>query len=172
MKRIDFVNNFSKRLHFSLENKGYFSSRSKGRVDISQLAKITGVSYQMARKYILGLAMPEYHIISIIAKWLEVSPSWLLFGEEEIIKQDKYKSKSLIEIESEFLGYILKKCVVLFPPIKESEKIMNFIAGIIYDASHLDADNKTVLKIIDMMLSSAIQLADIENEKRTNAGKY
>ena len=40
------------------------------------------------------------------------------------------------------------------------------MVGVIYDASHLNADKKTILKIIDMMLSSAIQLSEINKEKK------
>lgn len=165
MERADFVNNFSKRLNSLLQKEGYTSHRSKAGVEINELAKVAGVSYQMARKYALGLALPDYHIIPKIAKWLNVSSSWLLFGEKELIVPE-HKSSSLIEIESNLLKYILLKCAVLFPPANETEKIVNYIVGVIYDASHINADNKTILKIIDMMLSSAIQLSNINIGKR------
>jgi len=165
MVRADFVNNFSKRLNTLLQKKGYTSTRSKAGIQIHQLAQAAGVSYQMARKYILGMALPDYHIVPKIAKWLNVSPSWLLFGEKEFALPE-LKPSSLIEIDIELLRYILNKCTVLFPPSSESEKIANYIVGIIYDASHLNADTKTILKIIDMMLSSAFQLTEINLEKR------
>lgn len=165
MERAHFVTKFSKRLNALLQKEGYISTRSKAGVEIGQLAKVAGVSYQMARKYIIGEALPDYHIIPKIAKWLNVSPSWLLFGENESIVPE-LKSNSLIEIDIELLRYILHKCTILFPPTAESEKIANYILGVIYDASHINADSKTILKIIDMMLSSAIQLAEINLEKR------
>ena len=166
MERADFVINFSKRLNSLLQKEGYISNRSKAGVEINQLAKIAGVSYQMARKYALGMALPDYHIIPKIAKWLKVSPSWLLFGEKETITTSEQKSASSIVIEIELLKYILHKCIVLFPPVQEEDKIINYVVGVIYDASHLNADNRTILKIIDMMLSSAMQLSDINKEKR------
>lgn len=165
IERSAFVNKFAKRLNSLLQKEGYVSNRSKAGVEIGQLAKVAGVSYQMARKYVLGMALPDYHIIPKIAKWLNVSPSWLLFGENEFVVPE-IKSASLIEIETELLRYILNKCTVLFPITNDSEKIMNFIVGVIYDASHINADSKTILKIIDMMLSSVIQLNDIHLEKR------
>lgn len=165
MERADFVKNFSKRLNSLMQKGGYSSNRSKAGIDIKELAKVACVSYQMARKYALGLALPDYHVVPKIAKWLHVSPSWLLFGEKEIIAPE-HKSSSLIEIESDLLKYILLKCIVLFPPTKNADKIINYIVGVIYDASHINADNKTLLKIIEMMLSSAIQLSDINKEKR------
>lgn len=165
MARADFVSNFSKRLNSLLQKEGYSSNRSKAGIEITELAKVSGVSYQMARKYALGMALPDYHVIPKIAKWLNVSPSWLLFGEKEAIVPE-HKSSTLIEIESDLLKYILLKCAVLFPPTSEVDKIINYIFGVIYDASHINTDNKTLLKIIDMMLSSAIQLSNINKEKR------
>ncbi len=165
MNRMDFLNAFAKRLNSLLRKEGYSSNRSRAGVEINELAKVAGVSYQMARKYALGLALPDYYVILKIAKWLNISPSWLLFGEKELLASEN-RSSSLIEIESELLKYILYKCIILFPPTSEAEKIINYIVGIIYDASHIDADNKTIIKIIDMMLSSAVQLNEINKEKR------
>ncbi|OGT38523.1 MAG: hypothetical protein A3F11_04520 [Gammaproteobacteria bacterium RIFCSPHIGHO2_12_FULL_37_14] len=165
MGRSDFVINFSKRLNSLLQKEGYFSNRSKAKVQIRQLAIAADVSYQMARKYTLGLALPDYSIIPKMAKWLNTSPSWLLFGENESMPS-KHKPSSSIEIESELLKYILHESIVLFPPTNNAEKIINFIVGVIYDASHINADNKTILKIIDMMLSSAMQFSNLHKEKR------
>ena len=165
MQRADFLQSFSKRLSSVLQKEGYSSNRSRAGVEINKLADVAGVSYQMARKYALGMALPEYHIIPKIAKWLNVSSSWLLFGEKEPI-QPEHKSSSMIEIESDLLKYILFKCTILFPPTSDSNKIINFIVNVIYDASHINADKKTIIKIIDMMLSSAIQLSKIHPEKR------
>lgn len=166
MERADFVVSFAKRLNSILLKKGFSSSRSKAGIEINQLAKVASVSYQMARKYALGMALPEYHVVLKIAKWLNVSPSWLLFGEKEPSAPNYHKSSTTIEIEAELLKYILQKCIILFPPTNDAEKIINYIFGMIYDASHIDTDNKTILKIIDMMLSSAVQLGNINQEKR------
>lgn len=165
MERTVFTNKFSKRLNSLLIREGYTSVRSQAGIEINELAKVAGVSYQMARKYALGLALPDYHIISKISKWLDVSPGWLLFGEKELIAPEQHSSP-LIEIESDLLKYILQKCIVLFPATIEADKIINYIVGVIYDASHINADTKTILKIIDMMLSSAIEFRGISKEKR------
>lgn len=165
MERTHFLNNFSKRLNSLLQKGGYSSNRSKAGVEINQLAKVAGVSYQMARKYALGMALPDYSVIPKIAKWLNVSSSWLLFGEKDTTLPE-HKSETTIEIESALLKYILQKCIVLFPQTKEADKIINYIVGVIYDASHINADNKTILKIIDMMLSSAMQFNSTSTEKR------
>lgn len=165
MERNDFVNSFAKRLNSLLKKEGYLSTRSRAGIEISKLAKVAGVSYQMARKYALGLALPDYHIIPKIAKWLNVSPSWLLYGEKEAIAPE-LKSLSRIEIESDLLKYILHKCTVLFPPTNNADKIVKYIVGMIYDVSHINADSKALQKIIDIMLTSAIQLAEINSDKR------
>ena len=165
MERANFVTGFSKRLNALMQKEGYVSTRSKAGVKIGQLAEVAGVSYQMARKYALGLALPDYNIIPRIAKWLNSSPSWLLFGEKEFLAPE-LKPTSVIEIEIELLKYILNKCAILFPHTNDAEKITKYMVGVIYDASHINADNKTILKIIDMMLSSARQLNEIHQEKR------
>ena len=81
MDRLKFVQNFSRRLIQLMSKEGFASNRSKPGVDISKLAHITGCSYQMARKYILGQSLPELQIVVKIAAWLKTSPSWLLFGD-------------------------------------------------------------------------------------------
>jgi transcriptional regulator with XRE-family HTH domain len=160
MDRSEFTYSFSKRLNSLLQKEGFNLNRSKAGIDVVQLAKVAGVSYQMARKYVLGLALPDYQIVPKLAKWFNVSPGWLLFGEEDPVEPE-FKSTTSIEIESELLKYILQKCAFLFPQMSEIDKVINFIVGVIYDASHIDTDNKTTLKIIDMMLASAVQLSDI-----------
>jgi transcriptional regulator with XRE-family HTH domain len=107
MERSTFIQDFSQRLIKALQDKGYSSSRSKSGIEMSELAKIAGVSYSMARKYVLGVALPDYHLIPKIAHWLNVSPGWLLFGEE--LSFSHLKSSTAIEIETELLRYILNK---------------------------------------------------------------
>lgn len=158
MERIDFVNSFSKRLLHLMQNKGYQSKRSKAGVDVTRLAEVVNCSYQMARRYVLGEALPELNVITKIAIWLDTSASWLLFGDKEIIAPDK-KSLTLVEIETDVLRYILAKCMVLFSEKNKDEKIVNFIVDVIYDASHINTNTETIFKIIDMMISSAIKLS-------------
>ena len=166
MERVNFVNNFSKRLNSLLQKEGGLSNRSKAGIEINHLANVAGVSYQMARKYALGMALPDYYVIQKIAKSLNSSPGWLLFGEKESVAS-KHKSDTLIEIDSDLLKYILQKCAVFFPSAPDVDKIIHYIVEVIYDTSHLNADKETILKIIDMMFSSAIQLRGISKEQAT-----
>jgi len=170
MERTTFIIKFAKRLNVLLLKEGYISNRGKAGIEIGELAKVADVSYQMARKYALGLALPDYHIILKIAKWLDVSPGWLLFGEKELVVPEQ-PSTTLIEIESDLLKYILQKCMVLFPATTDADKIINYITGIIYDASHINADHKTLLKIIDMMLASATEFRGTSRKKEFYNGK-
>jgi len=165
MERIDFLKQFSERLNISLHKAGYTSTRSaKIGINLKQLAKMSGVSYQMARKYALGMALPDYHVIPKIATWLNVSPSWLLFGEQGTTPPDQNVTPvtSCIEIERELLQYILHQCFFLFAETTETDKIIHYIVDVIYDVSHLNTDNKMILKIIDMMLSSAVRFNQIQ----------
>ncbi len=136
-----------------MSKEGFDSNRSRSGTDISKLAKITGCSYQMSRKYVLGLALPELYIVVKIASWLKTSPSWLLFGESETLSSTK--TGAMIEIAPDLLKYILKKSSILFQLSKNTDEIINFIVEAAYDASHLKTDPKTIHKIIDMMISSA-----------------
>lgn len=165
MERSSFVTQFAKRLTALLQQQGHISNRAKTGVEIMQLAKIAGVSYQMARKYTLGIALPDYHVIPKIASWLNVSPSWLLFGENNLSTPECYPH-SLIEIDIELLRYILSKYVNLVSCKTESEKLTNFIIEVIYNVSHINANKKTILPIIDLMLSSMVKLVQTETEKR------
>ena len=74
---------FSQRLKSILIQKGYVSQRSITGVKVSELAKAINCSHQMARRYALGDALPDYEAVLRMAAWLEVSPGWLLFGTKE-----------------------------------------------------------------------------------------
>lgn len=163
MDRLKFVQHFSRRLTQLMSENGFESSRSKTGVDTSKLAKICGCSYQMARKYTLGQALPELHIIEKIANWLKTSPSWLLFGENEA-QLSRLRSGAIIEIAPDLLKYILNKSQVLFTLSSNTEDIINFIVDAVYDAAHLNSDMKTIHKIIDMMMSSVTLLNNKERD--------
>ena len=128
---------------------------SKAGIDIHALATVTECSYQMARKYALGDVLPELHTVIKIAEWLQTSPSWLLFGDDHFSKLTSKPTDNIIEIDQNLLRYILNKCSVFLSLSSGKEEALDFIIETIYDASHLNADTKTIHKIIDMMVSSA-----------------
>lgn len=59
---------------------GKTSDRSRSGIDVSGLAKGAGVSYEMARRYAEGLAMPRPDVIDQIAAWLHMDPAVLAWG--------------------------------------------------------------------------------------------
>lgn len=165
MDRVKFLQNFSRRLNQIMSDEGYHSSRSKTGVDITRLSKISRCSYQMARKYTLGQALPELHVVLEIANWLKTSPSWLLFGEN-VRALSSHTSGAMIEITPDLLKYTLKKCHVLFELSQNLDEVINFIVEAIYDATHLHSDTPTIHKIIDMMISSATLIGSNKNAKK------
>ena len=159
MKKNDFIQEFACRLTKIICEKGYGTSRSKAGVDIKQLAKISGCSYQMARKYALGQVLPDIPVIITIAQWLGTSPSMLLFGENDALTT-KRNSDNTIEIDFVTLKYILNKSIPLLYLSSDSQNVINFIVDTVYDAAHLHVDTQTIFKIIDMMISSATLLQE------------
>lgn len=157
MDRKKFVQDFADRLTQLMRNEGHETGRAGIGIDISKLARVTGCSYQMTRKYVLGRALPELSTVIKIAAWLNISPSWLLFGDDDT-QLSRNKTAATIEINADLLKYILNKCTILFSLKSNKDNIVNFIVDAIYDASHINADQKTIHKVIDMMINSATLL--------------
>jgi transcriptional regulator with XRE-family HTH domain len=73
---------FGKRLTKLMIEKGYGTARGSLGADpiaLQEAAKV--VSRDMARRYLKGEAFPEPDRLYLIAKWLDVSPEWLAWGE-------------------------------------------------------------------------------------------
>jgi hypothetical protein len=155
MNRKKFLQDFSRRLNEAMTSQGFDSKRSRTGVEVSKLAEEIGCSYQMSRKYVLGLALPDLPIVLQIAAWLKIAPSWLLFGENQT-PFSREQCGAIIEISPDLLKYILTKCLVLYEMSKNPDKFVNFIVDTVYDAAHLKAGIKDIYKIIDMMVSSAV----------------
>ena len=168
-KRI--AKNFSKRLVELMIRKGLASSRSAAGVNFSQLAKAANCSNQMARKYTLGEALPDPDTIIKIATFLEASPGWLLFGDNPA-SPNNLKQAELIGIDYELLRYILLRVAPLFSVAQDPKEVINFVMDIVYDASHLDSDRKTILKIIDMSVSSAGRFQKAPSSKKENKNDF
>ena len=131
-----------------------------------KLAEISGCSHQMARRYVLGEALPDIDVTHKIAKWLKVSPGWLLFGEETQIPNN-IDQKDLVQIEPDLLEYILTKSAALFNFTKDTNELIHFIMDIINDATHIKADKKEILKIIDISINSATRFNGLKNDRKT-----
>lgn len=68
----------------------------KKSISIDELKDAANVTYEMARRYKLGIAEPRKDKLEKIADFLGVTPSWLQFGEGVMIGQNNHISDSQI----------------------------------------------------------------------------
>jgi transcriptional regulator with XRE-family HTH domain len=153
-QRAHFLQSFSKRLCSVLKEKGFFSNTASSGVKVTELSKAAGCSNQMARRYSLGEAMPDYDTVLNIAHWLDTSPGWLLFGNDDL-NIPKNSNVELVGIDYELLRYILIQASPLISTSADFDETVNFIIDVVYDSAHISTDDKTRKKIIDMTISSA-----------------
>ncbi len=149
-----------------MKQANLISSASKAGVKISVLAEVCGCSHQMARRYVLGDALPEVDITYKIAKWLKVSPGWLLFGEDSQIP-NHISQDNLIQIEPDLFEYILTKSTMLLELTKDPKELVHFIMDSVNDATHIKADKEELMKIIDISVNSAMRFNGIKNDRKT-----
>lgn len=45
------------------------------------MAKAVGCSFELARRYVDGMAMPKPGVVKALAEWLGVSLGWLYYGD-------------------------------------------------------------------------------------------
>jgi transcriptional regulator with XRE-family HTH domain len=164
VERDHFVHGFARRVTTLMQQANLVSSNSKAGVKVSKLAEVCGCSHQMARRYVLGEALPDIDITYKIAKWLKVSPGWLLFGEETEIPNN-INQKNLVHIEPDLLEYILTKSVPLFNMTKDTDELIHFIMDIINDATHIKVDKNEIIKIIDISINSATRFNGIKHDR-------
>lgn len=152
---------FAKRLIQTLKDKGYTASRSPNGICIKTLADFTGASEQICRRYIRGDALPDYEKIMNLAKHLEVSPGWLLFGEEKLTRN--------VELEENVLHYILKHSHRLYPVSQGGNSdYADFVLELFREVRSIDTSENTLLKIIDLAISS-ISLYEEKSKKFEHA---
>lgn len=144
---------FSKRLRHLLVQKGFGSTRSVTGVNISELARVTGCSKTMCQRYCANEALPDPEIIARIAKWLNVSSGWLLFGDSPTHFTDT-KTIGIISIDRELLQYILSRVMNLCR--KENiDETVDFAIETVEEICRLSADRETIFRVVDMIVSSA-----------------
>jgi transcriptional regulator with XRE-family HTH domain len=76
---------FARRLRDAMVARGFVSSGSRSGVDIAALARAAGTSYEMARRYAEGTAIPRPEKMEAIARWLGVQPGPLAWGASESV---------------------------------------------------------------------------------------
>lgn len=74
---------FAQRLRELMKARGLVSGSSRSGVDVAALAHAAGSSYEMARRYAEGVAMPRPDKLTRIAEWLGVTASALAWGTRE-----------------------------------------------------------------------------------------
>lgn len=157
---------FAQRLVDTLVDKGYTSSRTK--VNARELADAIGCSYQMARKYVVGVALPEFETIQKIAIWLDVSAGWLLFGETEHV--DRNDKDERLNLNLDIVRHIINKILPLYANCGNLDEVVDFAVDVFYDASHINADKTTILKCIDMAIDSVERFSKQNNDRRKSFG--
>lgn len=151
MEKIDLTKQFACRLHDAMIAAGFNSQRSTSGVCIHKLSEMTGYSLQICRKYLRGQAIPEpLKLIDIAAK-LNVSPGWLLFGDNH---KDPLPSQNKISISKDLLHYIFTKTSSLYLSSLQKQEIPDFLMELINDISLINANEEQSKKIIDLALTS------------------
>lgn len=150
---------FSDRLIQTMKLRGFSASRSPHGICMKSLSTFTLASEQICRRYIRGEALPSYEKIINIAKELNVSPGWLLFGDE------KDKTKNRI-IDEELLAYILKSTHPLFP--NQSEDFSEFVIGLLKDIKDIHTSDENIYKLIDLAVGSIASYQKKQIKKVSN----
>lgn len=74
---------FGDRLCAAMRSRGHISTGNKSGVDVVALQKEAGTTYEMARRYCEGKAIPRPEKLAKIAEWLGTTPGALLYGAGE-----------------------------------------------------------------------------------------
>lgn len=72
---------FGSRLRAAMLDRGLRSASSRSGVAVRSLADAVGISYEMARRYCEGAALPRPETLASIAGWLGVAPGLLAWGD-------------------------------------------------------------------------------------------
>lgn len=153
MEKIELSKAFSQRLKEAMVESGYDSQRSASGISIQKLAEITGYSLQICRKYIRGEAFPEPTKLMELAKKLNVSAGWLMFGDE----LPAGKQKNTVCMNRSLLHYLLMEAGPLFQSGASTRDVSDFLLTLIEDIQQINADEEQSKKIIQLAFSSARQ---------------
>lgn len=152
MNRVCLNQQFATRLRSAMIAAGLQSSRSNFGVDIQKLAEITGHSTQICRKYLRGVTLPEPIKLMDISMKLNVSPGWLLFGDNST--QSNFAQQN-ITISINLLRYVFIQANELFKTECTDDNTPDFLTNITRDVSQINANEEQSKKIIDLALASA-----------------
>jgi hypothetical protein len=88
---------FSKRLTWALEVLGVRPSPTIVQREYNSRSNQPPVTTHAARKWLMGEAIPTQDRIQVLVEWLNVSASWLRFGEDGIDGNKKTKDMTAQE---------------------------------------------------------------------------
>lgn len=151
MANIKVTEQFADRLRDTMIAAGFTSHRSISGVSVHKLAKITGYSVQICRKYLRGEAMPEYSKLVEIAEELKVSPGWLAFGDS-INNSEKLNNKVIISKET--LYYIITKSSCLPNNQLAQQEYSDFLVKLVSTLNLINGTDEQNQKIIDLAFAS------------------
>jgi transcriptional regulator with XRE-family HTH domain len=152
MEKNKLIHKFAERLRDSLIKADYGSNRSANGVNINKFANMTGYSPQICRRYLRGEAIPEPNKLAEIAKELNVSPGWLLFGDCHASSAD---DENKITINKDLLHYIFTHANNLYASEdNQKEMLPRFLLELTNNVSQIKADYEQSKKIIDLALFS------------------
>ena len=150
---------FSNRLIEAMKASGHTASRSPSGICITTLAKFAGASEQICRRYIRGDGLPDYEKVVNIAACLNVSPGWLLFGEQQPADQVK-------PIDDDTMCYLLNESYIAFNNETENtDDFGSFVLELTRDVREINTSKEILHKIIDMAVGS------ISSNKRKQRSK-
>ena len=139
---------FSNRLIEAMKASGHTASRSPSGICITTLAKFAGASEQICRRYIRGDGLPDYEKVINIAACLNVSPGWLLFGEQQQADQVK-------PIDDDTMCYLLNESYIAFKDeIENTDDFGSFVLELTRDVREISTSKELLHKIIDMAVGS------------------
>ena len=151
---------FAERLRRIMIKKGHISQTSACGVSPTALSRGIGCFMEMALRYLDGRSIPTPEVTLKIAKWLEVEPAYLLFGEQETIR----KCANQIIIDKEIISYTFKRIIPLIKKSENESEIIDFFNSLLSDVSLINLENTELKKVIDLALKST----SFFNEKSSN----
>ena len=139
---------FGARLQLAMIQKGFSSNRSPYGVDVTHLSKITQHSPQICRKYLKNTALPSFDTIMRLSEALDVSPGWLLFGEETS------RHKDLVSLSTALLRCVIEEGLAMQNHFKSNHDFADFLMHIVETIQKFDLPDLEIRQIICCMTSA------------------
>lgn len=131
-------------------DKGFVSPKSPNKANTQKLADASGVTRQMAARYLNGDAIPETTVLNNISNWLMCDTWWLLYGSKKVSQEAPNK------ISSEIFKFILNEMRLLITKKSDDPDDFNFlfdnIINIYNNITEIEADLDSKKKSASIMI--------------------